>query len=263
MTDPFLDELASAHLDGATTPEEAARVAADPALQARIEELRRIRAAVAAVPPPDPARREAAIRAALAAFADDDTDAGATTAPVPSATSLSARRGPPTRALRVLGAAAAVALLALLVPVLGRLAQSSDDDASSFESTGAAIEDSPDEGLDGADSLAPTTTVLLDRDLGAFDDLDALVTALASPAFEANVESSTAELGEGLDTDTFTACPTTTAGDVRGEARRTATARATVAGDPVTVVLLRPAGERGTLAVYRTADCTLLAQIPL
>ena len=76
MTDPTFDELASAHLDGATTPEEAARVAADPALQARVEELRRIRDAVAEVPSVDPARRDAAIAAALAAFADDGSADG-------------------------------------------------------------------------------------------------------------------------------------------------------------------------------------------
>ena len=53
MTDPHdLDELASAHLDGATSPEEAALVDADPALQARVEELRAVRDAVWARCPP-------------------------------------------------------------------------------------------------------------------------------------------------------------------------------------------------------------------
>ena len=71
MTDPFLDELASAHLDGVTTPEEAARVAADPALQARVEALRRVRAAVSEAPPADPVARDAAIAAALTAFGEE------------------------------------------------------------------------------------------------------------------------------------------------------------------------------------------------
>ena len=67
------DELASAHLDGATTPEEAARVESDPALLARVEVLRSVRAAVALPDRPvDPARRDAAIAAALAAVADED-----------------------------------------------------------------------------------------------------------------------------------------------------------------------------------------------
>ena len=58
-----LDDLASAHLDGVTTPEEAARVAADPELVARVEALRAVRAAVASSPAADPDRREQAIAA--------------------------------------------------------------------------------------------------------------------------------------------------------------------------------------------------------
>lgn len=66
MTDPRLDELVSAYLDGELTQEERARVEADTALSARAEELR-LAAALAATPvePLSAAEREAALRKAL------------------------------------------------------------------------------------------------------------------------------------------------------------------------------------------------------
>ena len=158
MTDPFLDELASAHLDGATTPEEAARIAADPSLQARVEALRQVRAALSEVPPADPVAREAGIAAALEAFAEATPTERSGALPAPPV--LAPRRGLSSTALRVLGAAAAIALLALLVPVLGRLADG-DDQQASFEETGSAIGGAPDAAAGGSaaeDAAAPTTT---------------------------------------------------------------------------------------------------------
>src|SRR4051794_14710743 len=63
------DELASAYLDDEVTDDERARVEADPALRARVEELRsgRDRLAAAAVDGVSSAAREAAIHAALRA----------------------------------------------------------------------------------------------------------------------------------------------------------------------------------------------------
>jgi len=76
-----LDELASAYLDGETTPEETARVEADPLLVERVEELRLIsEAAATPVTPPPEAARESAIAAALAAF-DVDLTASPTEEP--------------------------------------------------------------------------------------------------------------------------------------------------------------------------------------
>jgi hypothetical protein len=75
MTDDALDprdELASAHLDGATTPDEAAQVAGDEDLEARVAAFAASREAVRAVGGPvDEARREAAIAAAPPALAAD------------------------------------------------------------------------------------------------------------------------------------------------------------------------------------------------
>ena len=114
MTDPFLDELASAHLDGATTPEEAARIAADPSLQARVEALRQVRAALGEVPPADPVAREAGIAAALEAFAEATPTERSGAAPRPAGPrpapgpvvdrAAGPRRGRGHRAARPLGA---------------------------------------------------------------------------------------------------------------------------------------------------------------
>ena len=183
MTDPHdLDELASAHLDGATSPAEAALVAADPALQARVEELRVIRAAVREVPAVDAARRDAAIAAALEVFDDEAAD-DRPSAPV---TPITPRRGLSPTAVRVLGAAAVFVLLALLVPLLSHLG--GGDDEASFQATGDAIEGS-EPSSDGADAASgaagssdATTPVLAPEAQSvppAYPDLDALAEAVA------------------------------------------------------------------------------------
>ncbi len=256
MTDPSFDEIASAHLDGTSTPTEAARVAGDPALQARVEELRQIRDAVAAVPAVDPVHRDLAIAAALAAFAE--------TAPVATVTAIAARRGPSPRAVRILGAAAAVALLALLVPVLGRLARSDEDMATSFDSTGDAIAGAAPESADSAvpDGSRTTTTASSNprAALGAFDDISALAAALAAngPAALALEPDATTSGGvAGSPT-----CPPREA-SITDATRQVETAVAVVAGDPVVVVVRTDDAGARTLLVYRAADCALVAARPL
>ena len=162
MTDSHdFDEIASAHLDGATSPEEAALVAGDPALQARVEALRAVREAMRDEPAVDAARRDAAIAAAIAAL-DEDADAAPGMGTAPIVPLASRRRLSPT-AVRVLGAAAVFVLLALLVPLLRNLGDEGD---KSFQATGSAIGGSADEatGQDSAEAAggAPplSTTVL-------------------------------------------------------------------------------------------------------
>ncbi|MEM7273326.1 MAG: hypothetical protein AAF547_09625 [Actinomycetota bacterium] len=71
MTDDELDALASAYLDGEATPEEVALVERDPALLARVEELRAVGDLVAQPPAgPGDAVRAAQLAAAMAAFDD-------------------------------------------------------------------------------------------------------------------------------------------------------------------------------------------------
>ena len=177
-SDPHqLDELASAHLDGATTPEEASRIAADPALLTRVESLRSVRAALQATPPPDPARREAAIAAALAAF---DEDAGAPAAGVTSLAEVAARRRTTSRSWRIAGVAAAAAAVVALVPLLASRAD--DDGQTAAEVTrdaGAetmedgeqapAAADTRDESAAGSEP-SPTSTTGPDQALGALEN---------------------------------------------------------------------------------------------
>ncbi len=259
MTDPTFDELASAHLDGATTPAEAARVAADPALRSRVEELRRIRDAVAEIPSVDPSRRDPAIAAAMAAFADDGSAEGR--APESPLATVTSRRGPSPTIVRVLGAAAAVALLALLVPILGRLVGSNDEDTASFDSSGAAIENTPDRAESGADDRAATTTGATrdGADLGTFEDLASLVAAVSSadPLAGYGTDSSLAD-GPGR----APSCPVPATGDTASEAR-VESARATVGGDAVVVVVHTERPGVRTLLVYRADDCVLLTERPL
>lgn len=67
MTNDF-DELISAYIDGVTTPEETARVDADPELRAAADRLRALAGEVGRVPMPPPEVRSAHLSAALDAF---------------------------------------------------------------------------------------------------------------------------------------------------------------------------------------------------
>ena len=116
-----------------------------------------MRAALGELPAVDAARRDAAIAAALAAFDEDGTqETVASPAPV---TPLAPRRRLSPTTVRVLSAAAVVAVLALLVPLLGSI-DSGDDDATSFEATGNAFGGAGDDATseDAETSGGSTTT---------------------------------------------------------------------------------------------------------
>lgn len=105
MTDPLHDhddELVSAVLDGESNDAERAVVAGDPRLQARLEELRGVAAAVATPVAAPTERREAAIAAALAA----------PVAPVAPVVDLGAARQ--RRRWGIVAGAAAAALVAIV-----------------------------------------------------------------------------------------------------------------------------------------------------
>lgn len=233
-----LDELASAHLDGATTPEEAALIAADPDLLARVEALRAVRLLVASPPPVDDAQREAAIAAALAAY---DADGEATASPATAArplTPVARRRLGSARGWRVAGVAAAVAALVALVPILAsRSSESSDDVASESSKLGTADRNEDAGASDttptGAEALGPTSTTALQRaiDLGAFEDDDDLVAAARAtptPPSGAFVAPTTADAG-GCLADLIASLPP--------DAPLVLTATARLDGAPVDVVV--------------------------
>jgi hypothetical protein len=185
MTDDTFDprdDLASAHLDGETTPAEAAEVAADHELAARVEGFAAAREAVRAGDLPiDEGRREAAIAAALAAF--DDAGTGVVT-PITRARRARQAWGP------LIGVAAAALLAAVLLPLLARdgsddgdLATSDADTTTTLARDAGADSAAPFRASEGAEDdaagtaqteMAITTTP---ADLGAQPDLDALATA--------------------------------------------------------------------------------------
>jgi hypothetical protein len=147
--------LASAYLDGALTDEERARAEADPEVMAAVDRLGQLRRALAALEPPDRARRDAAINAALGLF-DSESQV---TAP-PPVTSLAARRW--TRWLMPAAAAAVVVILA------GGILATRDDDgdggggddaagSATSDGAGAALDVEEDQSADAAPSATGDT----------------------------------------------------------------------------------------------------------
>lgn len=187
------DELASTHLDGLTSPEEGAAIAADPDLQARVAAMAAVRAALRAPVPVDPAARDQAIAAALRAA--DRYQSGVAT--VTDLTVAAARRRLPGRARRLVGVAAVIALLALAVGVVAQVGDDADEDLAATADDEAA-ETAGDDGaeeqsaLDGAAPEAGTTAggsrsagaggdtgeSFRTASLGEFADVAALATAV-------------------------------------------------------------------------------------
>jgi hypothetical protein len=256
MTDPTdFDELASAHLDGATDPAEAARVEADPALRARVEELRAVREAVAAVPPVDPTQRDGAIAAAVSAFRERRaaSPAGATVTPLPP-------RGVdvPTTAMKVIGVAAVLLLLALVIPQLFDGTGSDDAAEGAFESTGSAIgdQDGAEAANDSAveDSGAPTSTTAgvsgTLSDLGDFDARGPLIAAASAARDEGQ-----GEISPSAGFDVSAECVGARVAQASEQASTVTHAwTATLEGIPVVVLVTRsPTNE--SVAVYDAATC--------
>jgi hypothetical protein len=145
------DEIVSAYLDGEATPAEVARVEAEPALQARLEQFRAGAALVADTPRADPSARDAHLARARDAFptATNDAvpdDAGPTDATVHD---LDAARQRRTRTF-IFSAAAVVVALVLGASLLPRLL---DDDPEQFTAVGSAIDDGAD--IEASDRAAP------------------------------------------------------------------------------------------------------------
>jgi hypothetical protein len=264
------DDLASAHLDGATTPEEDAAVTGDPAVRARLEALRsardRLRAA-ADQDPVDPGRREAAIAAALAAFDDAaPSEAAAGDAVVP----LAPRPARPAvrDRWRALGIAAAVALVALAVPLLSRLGSDEDDLASSGDesaesTTSAALEESAagaarptaDAGVDAPTSSTP---------LGTFSSVDELAAAVQDQLGQrtAAATESAAPAAAGDDVSRPQPCAQEVEDRAAGRSRAYE-GYATVDDTTVVVLVLEDADGGRTLVLLAVDDCTEVTSRPL
>ena len=256
------DDLASAHLDGATTPEEDAAVAGDPAVLARLDALRSARdrlRATADQDTVDPGRREAAIAAALAAFDDArPTEAAGDAAVAP----LAPRRALPTLGgrWRALGIAAAVALVALAVPLLSRLGSDDGDDLASSgdaaedSTTSAAVEEST------AGAAGPTADAAFDAPassapLGSFESVDELAAAVHAQLGQRAAAAGSAPLTAGDDATRPQPCAAEVA-DRTAAQRRAYEGYASVDGATVVVLVLEGADGDRTLVLLDVEDCT-------
>lgn len=160
MNSPDLDplhELASAHLDGATSADERAQVQASPELTALVDSFAALRTELADVPPVAATVRDASIAAALAHFDELRADGAGATAVAASASApvvqLDARRRWPTW---VMSAAAGLALLgAVGIGVLG----SGGSDSESSATQAAKDADLSIAREAGADTMAASESV--------------------------------------------------------------------------------------------------------
>lgn len=160
MNSPDLDplhELASAHLDGATSADERAQVQASPELTALVDSFAALRTELADVPPVAATVRDAGIAAALAHFDELRADGAGATAVAASASApvvqLDARRRWPTW---VMSAAAGLALLgAVGIGVLG----SGGSDSESSATQAAKDADLSIAREAGADTMAASESV--------------------------------------------------------------------------------------------------------
>lgn len=276
MTDPThdLDELASAHLDGQTSPEEAARVEGDPVLLARVGELQAVRTAVAIADGPiDEDRRDAAILAALAVASDE-----AHADDVALLAAARARRQRRVWQIRLVGAAAAiaVALTAVLPNLVGNddggteiLASPNDADSErqgpattlfgggTAGDRGASAPAADDAPL-AMEMSVPLLTTANASDLGAADDLPALaVRARSSLDGSAQLAAATPP----ADPEPADACLAT----LQAQASNLVllVALATLDGRPVVaVVVAEPDGGRH-LVVAAVEGCEPLGSVPV
>lgn len=278
MTDLPLDpddELVSAVLDGAATPAERARVEGDPALTARLEQLRAVRDAVARpVAPLDEVTTRRLLDRALAATDEAAADAAAatvaTTAAVATTTSSGRRSDARShRGLRLAGIAAAVAVALLAVPLLGSLgSDDGDDDQVAFDEVGEELSDAGGsaESAPSAESLeAAEGEAMLHSDertapidLGALPDIEAVTATAARAADDESLTADTASSagtdGDAEDDDLYSGvCEVAPAGDAL-----ILDAVATVDGDVVVVKVWADGGDRRVVQVIDPVTCALL-----
>jgi hypothetical protein len=267
-SDDPIDDLASAHLDGATTPKEDAALAGDPVVLARLEALRsardRVRAA-AGHDAVDPDRREAAVAAALRAFdAAQSEGAAGDGAVVPLATR-------PARPVargrwRAIGIAAAVALVALAVPLLGQLGSDGDDDLASSDApaqstTSAAAEEA------AAGAAGPTADAAFDAPassapLGSFGTVEDLAAAVQDALVPRTAAASESALAAGDDASRPQPCAAAVEdrADGRGRAYQ---GYASLDDRTVVVVVFEDAAGDRTLVLLDADDCAEVTSRPL
>ena len=244
MNDDFeIDELASAYLDDAATAEERALVDADPAIRARVEELRPVRNALAAsrVEPPTTTTKDSAIASALAA------------APVVDLPAARARRR-----LRIASIAAAVILV---VGAAGLLLRSASSDSSKkLSATAAASSPASSATAQAASPEFPAANGVA----GSYADREALVSAVQATLRSAQstkaatgAEDNAAPTAAG--SSTSSRCATTPA----DAATQLYTASAALEGAPVQIDVYALTDGTRRVVVTAAGTCTLVFTQPL
>ena len=241
MNDFERDELASAYIDDAVTAEERARVDADPALRARVDELRRVRDGLreSAVEPAADATREASIAAALAA------------APVVDLGAARARRR-----VRV----ASIAAAAILLVGAGGLLLRSLSTASSTKSASTAAGSSSSSAAEALS--APTTSIVTNTLLSAYPNREALVASVTASTRFASQATSAAGTGADNaapratdDSSSTTRCAVAAPDSTASEFYRE---NAVLDGLPVQIDVFMLADGTKRLVVTSTGTCTLV-----
>ncbi len=264
MTDhhDHLDELASAYLDGELSDAEQARAAIDEALLERADRLARVRDTLrSATIALDQEQRDRAVEAALVAFDDhrgasSGGEGGAAVGDLASA----ARRRVSRRTLRLTGVAAAVALLALAVPLLGQLDSGSNDlQVAGPAETAEDMSLRSDADAAGAvpEALTAAPAVGLDH-LGPFADMGELEDAVrARLAALADSGGGSAAYGSGATDGEGAAGP---CADQWGDPDAvTFAALAELDGQSVLVLVRHDGQAERTLVTFDVATCDVLA----
>lgn len=204
--DPTQDPtvLASAYLDDEVTPDERARVEASPELLAEVDQLRQVRALVAADVQPAPlSERESHLAAALDVFDQLSPTAGAASTPTPiglrrarrARRTSSARSGERTRL--VLGVAAGLVVLAGVGAVIRGVIVSGDADTDTADQADTPAAESP-EGVGPSEAeiaeelQGQNTNDDLPEDVDASEvarDIDALEAPADEPAMAADADA--------------------------------------------------------------------------
>jgi hypothetical protein len=247
MTD-FDDELLSAVIDGEATDEEAARVEADPALAARLAELREAREAIAGdLQLPSAAQRDAAIAIAVDAL------------PATPRTVVALRDRRRRRALQ--GASIAAAVLVVL-GIIGGIAalsghqsrQANSSAAGTSASSEAAPSRSPSVDAQSGAATAGTSA----SELGTFATPQALVDVVRRSQ---TLEAPAAEPQGGNNSNAQDSAAASRSRSCESGTGVRVVGRAELSGQPVTVIVVESGGQQ-TVQVL-DVNCVVVFTQPL
>jgi hypothetical protein len=254
MTDFTDDELVSAVLDGEATDEETARVYADVVLSARLDELRAARDTIAAsVALPTSEQRDALIATAVASA---EAPAETATAASPAIDMHNRRRRTVLRVASIAAALLAVAgLVGAIAAISGRDSRKANSTAAGQTSSSAVLV--PAEGQPGPASSLDTSSAAAAAgdlaELGSFQTPQELVDAVKTQMPPAPQALQATHAASAITSSTGVPCGSRN--------NVTYTARASLSGQPVIVIVTTSAGQQ-TIEVV-DLNCTVVFTRPL